>query len=43
MSEQWDRAADGWNAHGPQIGAWLARATDGMLGMARNGFSLYTF
>ena len=34
MREQWDRAADGWNAHGPQIGAWLARATDGMLGMA---------
>lgn len=37
MREQWDRAADGWNAHGPQIGAWLARATDGMLGMAGVG------
>jgi SAM-dependent methyltransferase len=34
---QWDQAAAGWNAHGPQIRAWLARATDGMLGMAGVG------
>ncbi len=34
MRAQWDAAAAGWNAHGPQIGAWLARATEGMLGMA---------
>jgi SAM-dependent methyltransferase len=34
---QWDAAAAGWNAHGPQIGAWLARATDGMLAMAGIG------
>lgn len=34
---QWDQAAAGWNAHGPQIGAWLARATEGMLGMAGVG------
>jgi SAM-dependent methyltransferase len=34
---QWDEAAAGWNAHGPQIGAWLARATEGLLGMAGIG------
>ncbi|WP_247596791.1 class I SAM-dependent methyltransferase [Hydrogenophaga sp. PAMC20947] len=34
---QWDRAAPGWNAHGSLIGAWLARATEGMLGMAGIG------
>ncbi len=34
---QWDEAAAGWNAHGPQIGAWLARATEGMIGMAGVG------
>lgn len=34
---QWDQAAAGWNAHGPQIRAWLARATEGMLGMAGVG------
>ncbi len=34
---QWDAAAAGWNAYGPQIGAWLAPATEGMLGMARIG------
>ena len=34
---QWDRAAPGWNAHGALIGAWLARATEGMLGMAGIG------
>jgi len=32
--EQWDRSAPGWNAHAPQIRAWLAAATDAMLGMA---------
>jgi SAM-dependent methyltransferase len=37
MREQWDRAAHGWNAHGPQIRAWLERATEGMLGMAGIG------
>jgi SAM-dependent methyltransferase len=37
MRTQWDQAAAGWNAHGPQIRAWLARATDGMLGMAGVG------
>ena len=30
----WDEAAAGWDAHGPQIGTWLARATEAMLGMA---------
>jgi len=30
----WDEAAVGWNAHGAQIGAWLARATQAMLAMA---------
>ncbi len=34
---QWDRAAPGWNAHGALIGAWLARATEGMLNMAGIG------
>jgi SAM-dependent methyltransferase len=34
---QWDRAAAGWDAHAPQIRAWLARATEGMLGMAGVG------
>lgn len=37
LRSQWDAAAAGWNAHGPQIGRWLARATDGMLGMAGIG------
>ena len=37
MREQWDRAAAGWDAHGPQIRAWLAGATEGMLGMAGIG------
>jgi SAM-dependent methyltransferase len=37
LRAQWDEAASGWNAHGPQIGAWLARATEGMLGMAGVG------
>ena len=34
---QWDRAAPGWNAHAAEIGAWLASATAGMLGMAGVG------
>ena len=34
---QWDQAAAGWNAHGPLIRSWLARATDAMLGMAGVG------
>ena len=34
---QWDKAAPGWNAHSSLIGAWLARATDAMLGMAGIG------
>ncbi len=34
---QWDQAAPGWDAHGPQIRAWLARATEAMLGMAGIG------
>lgn len=37
MRAQWDQAAAGWNAHGPQLRAWLARATEGMLGMAGVG------
>ncbi len=31
---QWDKAAEGWNAHAPEIRAWLETATDAMLGMA---------
>lgn len=31
---QWDRAAAGWDRHGPQIRAWLAAATEAMLNMA---------
>jgi SAM-dependent methyltransferase len=34
---QWDQAAAGWDAHEPQIRAWLARATEGMLDMAGIG------
>lgn len=37
MRAQWDQAAAGWNAHGPMIRAWLARATEAMLGMAGVG------
>jgi SAM-dependent methyltransferase len=37
MRARWDHAAAGWNAHGPQIRAWLERATEGMLGMAGIG------
>ena len=31
---QWDQSAAGWNAHAPQIRAWLRQATDTMLDMA---------
>ena len=31
---QWDRAATGWNQHGPQIRAWLRDATAAMMNMA---------
>lgn len=31
---QWDKAAQGWNEHTPQIHAWLRQATDAMLDMA---------
>lgn len=31
---QWDRAAAGWNEHGPRVRAWLADATAAMIGMA---------
>jgi SAM-dependent methyltransferase len=31
---QWDRSAQGWNDHAPQIGEWLRSATDAMLDMA---------
>lgn len=34
MRTQWDAAAPGWDAHAPQIGAWLRGATEAMLGMA---------
>jgi SAM-dependent methyltransferase len=37
LRAQWDAAAAGWNAHGPQIGAWLERATEAMLAMAGIG------
>lgn len=32
--DQWEKAAQGWNDHTPQIREWLARATDAMLDMA---------
>ena len=31
---QWEKAAPGWNAHAPQIRAWLRAATDAMISMA---------
>ena len=31
---QWDKAAEGWDAHASEIRAWLETATDAMLGMA---------
>jgi SAM-dependent methyltransferase len=35
--ERWDEAAPGWDAHGPEVRAWLARATEVMLAMAGVG------
>ena len=32
--EQWDRSAQGWNDHAPQIREWLRTATDAMLDMS---------
>ena len=37
LRAEWDAAAAGWDAHGPQIGAWLSRATEAMIGMAGVG------
>ncbi|MBU2360093.1 MAG: class I SAM-dependent methyltransferase, partial [Alphaproteobacteria bacterium] len=34
MRHQWDRAATGWDNHGPAIRAWLRQPTDAMLKMA---------
>jgi SAM-dependent methyltransferase len=34
MRQQWDRAADGWDRHGADIGAWLQAPTEAMLGLA---------
>ena len=34
VREQWDRSAQGWNDHTPEIRAWLRQATDAMLDMA---------
>jgi SAM-dependent methyltransferase len=34
MQVQWDQAAEGWDAHGPQVRAWLAPATEALLNMA---------
>ena len=34
MRAQWDTAAPGWNAHTPQIRAWLSLPTDAMCRMA---------
>lgn len=34
LRRQWDAAAPGWDAHSPQIRAWLRGATDAMLSMA---------
>jgi len=31
---QWEKAAEGWNDHTPQVRAWLRSATDAMLDMA---------
>ncbi len=37
LREQWDTSAAGWNAHAPQIRAWLATATEAMLDLAGIG------
>lgn len=34
VREQWDKSATGWDAHAPQIRAWLSSATETMLAMA---------
>ncbi|HEX6019199.1 MAG TPA: class I SAM-dependent methyltransferase [Burkholderiaceae bacterium] len=34
MRGQWDDAAAGWDAHAPQIAAWLRNASDAMIEMA---------
>jgi SAM-dependent methyltransferase len=34
MRAQWDTAAAGWNAHAPELHAWLSRPTDAMCRMA---------
>jgi ubiquinone/menaquinone biosynthesis C-methylase UbiE len=34
MRAQWDRSADGWDAHAAAVRAWLRRATDAMLDLA---------
>src|SRR5689334_11080227 len=34
---QWDQAAAGWDAHEPQIRAWLAGATEAMIDKAGIG------
>jgi SAM-dependent methyltransferase len=34
VREQWDRSADGWNDHTPEIRSWLRQASDAMLDMA---------
>ena len=34
---QWERSAQGWNAHTPAIRVWLRQATDAMLDMAGVG------
>lgn len=37
VRDQWDRSAEGWNDHAPQIRAWLSNATSAMLEMASVG------
>ena len=37
LRDQWDKSAAGWNAHAPQIRAWLATATEAMLDRAGIG------
>jgi len=34
LRHQWDAAAPGWDAHSPQIRAWLRGVTDAMIAMA---------
>jgi ubiquinone/menaquinone biosynthesis C-methylase UbiE len=35
VRDDWDKAAAGWDAHTPEIGAWLNDATQAMFDMAR--------